>query len=114
MFLFLLFRTILLPQQMFPCLFPRETILGKNVFATMFPRLWRPKDVTMLGKLGNTGVAEANSSQLSRAGDTLRKPILLLENKKTFLPQVKTFLLPRHKVLPLFYQFSHPHESNVD
>ena len=49
-------------------------------------------------KLGNI-VADANVSQFSRAGNVLRRQILLLGKQKLFLPRVKNFFASRTQVL---------------
>ena len=49
-------------------------------------------------KLGNI-VADTNVSQFSRAGNMLRKQILLLGNKKIFLLQVKNIFASRTQML---------------
>ena len=88
---------------------PQGTILGKK---TCFPDNVCG-DLQMLQ--GSGGLAEANSSQISRAKDMSWKPILLLENKKKmFLPRVKNIFASRTRTLPCFYQFSHLHKSDVD
>ena len=57
----------------------------------------------VLAKLGNI-VVEANVSQFSCTGNTLRKQILLLGNKM-FLPQVKNIIASQIQILLLKHMF---------